>query len=58
VRGVAGAGRRRVTDAQGGRVGLGALLVGYYEKEDFVFAGRVGTGFDTKLLLELRGPTR
>ncbi len=42
------------TDPQGGRVGLGALLVGYYEKSDFVFAGKVGTGFDTKLLLELR----
>jgi ATP-dependent DNA ligase len=46
------------TDPQGGRVGLGALLVGYYERNppaaDFVFAGKVGTGFDTKLLLELR----
>src|SRR5438094_124790 len=42
------------TDPQGGRVGLGALLVGYYEDEDFIFAGKVGTGFDTKLLLELR----
>jgi ATP-dependent DNA ligase len=42
------------TDPQGGRVGLGALLVGYYEDGEFVFAGKVGTGFDTKLLLELR----
>jgi DNA ligase D-like protein (predicted ligase) len=42
------------TDPQGGRVGFGALLVGYYEGEDFVFAGKIGTGFDTKLLLELR----
>ena len=42
------------TDPQGGRVGLGALLVGFFEHGDFVFAGRVGTGFDTKLLLELR----
>jgi bifunctional non-homologous end joining protein LigD len=42
------------TDPQGGRVGLGALLVGYFDKDDFVFAGKVGTGFDTKLLLELR----
>jgi DNA ligase D-like protein (predicted ligase) len=42
------------TDPQGSRVGLGALLVGYFDKEDFVFAGKVGTGFDTKLLLELR----
>jgi ATP-dependent DNA ligase len=42
------------TDPQGARVGLGALLVGYYDNADFVFAGKVGTGFDTKLLLELR----
>ncbi|HEY7474971.1 MAG TPA: RNA ligase family protein [Vicinamibacterales bacterium] len=42
------------TDPQGGRVGLGALLVGYFEQDDLVFAGKVGTGFDTKLLLELR----
>jgi len=42
------------TDPQGGRVGLGALLVGYFEGDDFVFAGKVGTGFDTKLLRELR----
>ena len=43
------------TDPQGGRVGLGALLVGYYEGDDLVFAGKVGTGLDTKLLTELRG---
>ena len=42
------------TDPQGGRVGLGALLVGYFDGDDFVFAGKVGTGFDTKLLLDLR----
>jgi DNA ligase D-like protein (predicted ligase) len=42
------------TDPQGTRVGLGALLVGYYEGEDFAFAGKIGTGFDTKLLLDLR----
>ena len=42
------------TDPQGGRVGLGALLVGHFEGPDFVFAGKVGTGFDTKLLLQLR----
>ncbi len=42
------------TDPQGARVGLGALLVGYWQAEDFVFAGKIGTGFDTKLLLELR----
>jgi ATP-dependent DNA ligase len=42
------------TDPQRSRVGLGALLVGYFEDDDFVFAGRVGTGFDTALLLALR----
>jgi len=42
------------TDPQGTRVGLGALLVGYYDSEDFIFAGKIGTGFDTKLLLDLR----
>ena len=42
------------TDPQGGRVGLGALLVGYYEGDDFVFAGKVGTGFDTRMLVDLR----
>ena len=42
------------TDPQGGRVGLGALLVGYYDGDDFVYAGKIGTGFDTKLLRSLR----
>ena len=42
------------TDPQGVRVGLGALLLGYFEKDEFVFAGKVGTGFDARLLLELR----
>jgi DNA ligase D-like protein (predicted ligase) len=42
------------TDPQGARVGLGALLVGYFDGDDLVFAGKVGTGFDTRLLLDLR----
>ena len=42
------------TDGQGTRVGLGALLVGFFEGDDFVFAGKVGTGFDTQLLTSLR----
>ena len=42
------------TDPQRTRVGLGALLVGYYRDDDFVFAGKVGTGFDRNLLLDLR----
>jgi ATP-dependent DNA ligase len=42
------------TEPQGKRVALGALLVGYFEGSDFVFAGKVGTGFDDTLLRELR----
>ena len=42
------------TDPQGGRVGLGALLVGQFDGKDFVYAGKLGTGFDTRLLLDLR----
>ena len=42
------------TDPQGKRIGLGALLVGYHKESDFVFAGRIGTGFDTQMLLDLR----
>jgi bifunctional non-homologous end joining protein LigD len=42
------------TDPQRSRLGLGALLVGYFEGNDFIYAGKVGTGFDTKLLLSLR----
>src|SRR5262245_47211226 len=42
------------TDPQGVRVGLGALLVGHFKGNDLLFAGKVGTGFDAKLLRELR----
>ncbi len=42
------------TDPRGRRLGLGAVLVGYFEGQEFVFAGKVGTGFDTRLLGELR----
>jgi ATP-dependent DNA ligase len=42
------------TDPQGSRVGLGALLVGQFQDGEFVFSGKVGTGFDTALLLALR----
>jgi ATP-dependent DNA ligase len=42
------------TDPQGSRVGLGALLVGYFAGDDLVYAGKVGTGFDTALLRDLR----
>lgn len=42
------------TDPRGQRVGIGALLVGHFDGDDFVFAGKVGTGLDSKLLLALR----
>jgi ATP-dependent DNA ligase len=42
------------TDPRRSRVGLGALLVGYYDGEALIFAGKVGTGFDTRLLIDLR----
>jgi bifunctional non-homologous end joining protein LigD len=35
------------------RVGFGALLLGYYYNGDFIYAGRVGTGFTTQSLREL-----
>ena len=41
------------TDPQGSRSGLGALLVGYHEKGELRFAGKVGTGFGARLLQEL-----
>jgi bifunctional non-homologous end joining protein LigD len=41
------------TDPQGRRVGFGALLVGYFEGRDLVFAGKIGTGFDRALLHSL-----
>jgi bifunctional non-homologous end joining protein LigD len=44
------------TDPQGSREGLGALLVGYYEPDGktLVYAGKVGTGFNHEMLLDLR----
>ncbi len=43
------------TQPERSRVGIGALLLGYHdEKKRLVYAGRVGTGFDTKLLKDLR----
>jgi bifunctional non-homologous end joining protein LigD len=41
------------TPPQGARQHFGAILVGYYEKKKFLFAGKVGTGFDTKSLASL-----
>jgi bifunctional non-homologous end joining protein LigD len=41
------------TPPQGARKNFGAILVGYYKDRDFVFAGKVGTGFTTKSLAAL-----
>lgn len=32
------------TDPEGARVGVGSILVGYYEEDELRFAGKVGTG--------------
>jgi bifunctional non-homologous end joining protein LigD len=37
-----------------GRLHLGALLLGYYHDGDFVYAGKVGTGFDAATAKDLR----
>lgn len=42
------------TAPKGSRVGLGALQLGYYDDGDLVYAGKVGTGFDTATLRDLR----
>ena len=42
------------TDPGGARTGFGALLVGYYDSGGrLVYCGRVGTGFDERLLASL-----
>ena len=41
------------TDPSGSRPGFGALLLGVYEDNRLVYAGRVGTGFNTALLKTL-----
>jgi bifunctional non-homologous end joining protein LigD len=41
------------TDPEGSRVALGALLLGYHDGDDLVYAGKVGTGFSQKVLRDL-----
>ncbi len=41
------------TEPRGGRVGLGALLVGTYEDGGLSYAGKVGTGYDDETLRDL-----
>lgn len=42
------------TEPAGSRVGLGALLLGYYDGDRLRYVGKVGTGFDHRTLLALR----
>ncbi len=43
------------TDPEGARVGIGALLIGYYDDSGrLIFSGKVGTGFTQKSSLDVR----
>jgi len=42
------------TEPDGSRKGIGALLMGVYDGDRLHYAGKVGTGFSSKLLVELR----
>lgn len=41
------------TEPKGSRSGFGALLLGYYEGDKFIYSGKVGTGFNETSLQEL-----
>lgn len=41
------------TDPKGSRADLGALLLGYHDGDDLVYAGKVGTGFTAAVLHDL-----
>lgn len=43
------------TGPKGARIGLGALLVGYYDDGALKYAGKVGTGFDNAFLKNFGG---
>jgi len=42
------------TEPEGERIGFGALLLGVYDGDELVYAGKVGTGFDDETLRSLR----
>lgn len=42
------------TDGTGSRLGFGALLLGVYEEGQLRYVGKVGTGFDSELLLSIQ----
>jgi bifunctional non-homologous end joining protein LigD len=41
------------TNPRGSRIGFGALLLGFYRRRRFIYAGKVGTGFHNDLLRHL-----
>lgn len=43
------------TEPKGSRTGFGALLIGYYDGDTLVYAGKVGTGFGDQMLRRLSG---
>jgi DNA ligase D-like protein (predicted ligase) len=43
------------TEPRGERIGFGALLTGYFEDGDLIYAGKVGTGYDDNTLKQLAG---
>ena len=43
------------TRPEGSREGFGALLIGYSEGDDLIYAGKVGTGFSDAFLREFHG---
>ncbi|WP_428306175.1 DNA ligase D [Lacipirellula sp.] len=43
------------TQAEGSRKGFGALLLGYYQRDRLLYAGRVGTGFTQQSLRDIHG---
>ncbi len=46
------------TDPKGSRSAFGSLLLGYYQKGKFLFAGKVGTGFNEKSLTTIHKALR
>jgi bifunctional non-homologous end joining protein LigD len=46
------------TEPRGSRIGFGALLLGYYKDDRLMYAGKVGTGFDTATLRDLHARLR
>jgi bifunctional non-homologous end joining protein LigD len=42
------------TEPEGSRIGIGALLGGVYENGRLVYVGKIGTGFDNRMLRDLQ----